>query len=260
MLILLPSKSAELLGDPNFPHLLDIEEQGAKITRFQDLYQIYSRLGLTNPYDRPNAIGGLQQRLLRTMDMQGDFGIFESSERKGWLPRSLLWRRGPDTHSLKRINFPPGYISVPSWSWMAYTGEDAKGQDSVGGINYFKPTFDGFDWEELKSPWSGKGVDHPNVLKAKARQFEWKRGEGAVIFDASTESDRYKGVCVVIGVQRGAVVSSEKVHYVIVVVPIGESNDTSGASGGVGKKFKRVGAAYLYGKCIMGDAEDAEIY
>lgn len=101
------SKSAKLLGDPNFPQILNPAPQGERILRYQELYQMYSRLGLTMAYDRPTAIDGLQQRLLRTMTVQGGFGVFDEGETKGTLRRSLLWHRGNDTPNLTRISFPP---------------------------------------------------------------------------------------------------------------------------------------------------------
>lgn len=181
---------------------------------------------------------------------------------KGWLRRSLLWYRGPDTPSLKRIVFPHGYTSIPSWSWMAYTGgKDAKGKDSVGGINYFKAQFDGFEWEELELPWTHEGgSDHPNIRKAKARSFKWKRGEGRIIFDAPAGEVEYEGICVVLGVQRGEIADDEKVHYVLVVVPANKVNIDENGDGYENKKrFKRVGAGYLFGKCMTGGYIDVEI-
>jgi hypothetical protein len=58
---------AAFLGDPDFPQILSDATQGAKIRRYQRLYREYSRLGLSKPFDRPTAIDGLRQRLLRTM-------------------------------------------------------------------------------------------------------------------------------------------------------------------------------------------------
>jgi hypothetical protein len=72
----LDSKSAELLGDPSFPRILAQAKQGERILRYQELYQQYSRLGLTNDFDRPTAIDALQQKLLRTMLVKGGWGVF----------------------------------------------------------------------------------------------------------------------------------------------------------------------------------------
>jgi len=129
--------------------------QGEKILRYQDLYKSYSRLDLTNDYDRPMAIDGLQDRLLGTLKTLGGFGVFdEGVKKKGLLRRSLLWHRAEsETKTMKRIKFPAARHAisiVPSWSWMAYSGA----------IEYITPVFGSVDWEDLESPWYG-GVAHP---------------------------------------------------------------------------------------------------
>lgn len=252
----LSNKSAELLGDPHFPQILDSEELGEKIARFQELYQIYSRLGLSNPYDRPTAIDGLQRRFLRKMHVQGGFGVFEGGENKGLLRRSLLWKRGADTPSLTRIEFPDGYAAVSSWSWMAYAGgKDANGKDCAGGIDYFKPKFGEFEWEDLVSPWSrSERSEQNNALTAKARQYKRRKGEGQIIIDAPAGLDQYEGMCVVLGIQKGSVLMDEKIHYVLVVVPTNKP-DRNGS-----KVVERVGAGYLPGRCIIGDVVHVDIH
>jgi hypothetical protein len=59
------------------------------------------------------------------MAVKGGFGILYEDKTQGTLLRSLLWYRGgdPNTSSLTRIEFPDDRVGVPSWSWMAYTGE-----------------------------------------------------------------------------------------------------------------------------------------
>ncbi|KAM7185615.1 hypothetical protein V8F33_012293 [Rhypophila sp. PSN 637] len=165
-----------LLGDPNFPEIIMTAAQGEKIQRYQDLYRRYSRLELTNAYDRPTAIGGLQDRLLKALNVKGGFGVFDQGQKKkGLLRRSLLWVRctsplpcstcgdvdmaldsdesgtlgsrhaapGDGLASLEKIDFTSQ--RVPSWSWMAVRGA----------IDYVSPDFNGVEWEEMESPWSG---------------------------------------------------------------------------------------------------------
>lgn len=103
-------------------------DQGEKIPRCQDLFKVYSRLGLTNSFDRPAAIDSLQSRILRALKAKGRFGIFDEGKSLGLLRRSLLWQRddGSDdgistnTEKLTPIIFPPdrAISAVPSWSWM----------------------------------------------------------------------------------------------------------------------------------------------
>ncbi|KAI4650401.1 hypothetical protein J4E93_002757 [Alternaria ventricosa] len=241
-------KLCAFLGDPDFPHILYNASQGEKILRYQELYREYSRLGLSQPYDRPTAIDGLQQRLLRTMRVKGGFGIFDEGVTRGLLRRSLLWRRGVDTPSLTRIHFPSYSVvsNVPSWSWMAYTG----------GIDYLQPEFNNFEWEDLQSPWSPKAPDNVSstdfnvanmALHATAREYDLGaavQGEGDLIFDTPNGSARPETVCVVLGKARGSLSTQTQRHYVLIIAAIGRRDRT------VKKVYERVGTGYLPGKCI----------
>lgn len=229
------------MGDPNFPSILDTAQLGEKIERFQQLYSVYSRLGLTRPYDRPMAIASLEKRLLRTLQIQGGFGIFDGGSEKGLLRRSLLWCRGKDTPSLCPIEFPPNSDTVPSWSWMARSG----------GIDYLTPRLAGFDWEDLELPWyRSESIQSDITLGAQARDYDHGRaekGESLVILDDPTDTDYYRAMCVVLGVQKGAIPAEDKQHYVLLVVATKTTHHTGS------KLFKRIGAGYLPGRCIIGD-------
>lgn len=140
-------------GDPNFPELAIPASRGGKIRVYQELYSKYTRLGLSRDTDRPVAIAGLEQRLIKSFQVSGGFGIFDGA-RPGLLRRSLLWRRDPEVGRLEMIDFqsvdsPASTVpSPPTWSWMAYKGA----------IQYLEPPFGSVKWEdsEVCSPWSGK--------------------------------------------------------------------------------------------------------
>ncbi|KAF2234694.1 hypothetical protein EV356DRAFT_514837 [Viridothelium virens] len=237
--------SAQLLGDPNFPQILESAPQGERIIRYQELYQIYSRLGLSDASDRPRAINGLEKRLLRTMNVRGGFGIFDAGSTKGLLRRSLLWHRGSDTPSLTRIS----WITVPSWSWMAYAGgKDTNGKEFPGGINYFQLSFNGFDWEDIESPWSHpKNGESSDKLIAKVREFKQSAArtrEDYLMFDTPADTNRKNAKCIILGIQKGPIASSEKRHYVLVVVPTVRFDDKNT------RIYERVGAGYLPGRCF----------
>jgi hypothetical protein len=240
-----------LLGDPNFPEILFSAPQRERIERYQELYRIYSRLGLSKAYDRPAAIDGLQQRLLRTMAVKGGFGILYEDKTQGTLLRSLLWYRGgdPNTSSLTRIEFPDDRVGVPSWSWMAYTGE----------IDYLSLDFGKIEWEEIESPWSRSDeCQGNNTLSAKARKYEQNaasRGESNLIFDMGpTNAEQHNAVCVVLGVQKGLMPLIDKRHYVLLVVP----TNNPGRNGS--NVFERIGVGYLLGKCIATDFSSVDIH
>ena len=227
----LPSSNlAAFLGDPNFPQIIEQANQGEKIMRYQNLYKQYSELDLTNAYDRPVAIDGLQDRILSALRTNGGFGVFDEGKKRGLLRRSLLWYRGNETARLERIVFPPNRAisTVPSWSWMAYTG----------GVEYISPVFGGSDWEEMESPWSGvampgRGGRHGvrsnprNVaLVAMARRFDASRakdGEKLMRFDdpgeyASSGLLDPEVLCVVVGRQKSNSETSLSVQKTITSV------------------------------------------
>lgn len=237
---------AKLLGDPNFPQIIDPAKQAERILRFQILYEDYSRLGLSKPYDRPAGIAGLEQRLLRTMHVQGRFGILDDPKALGLLRRSLLWHRGKDSPRLHRITFPSKDLAVPSWSWMAWTGEKHNnGMEYPGGINYFKLPFDQFDWENTIPPWSKSTCDEDDILIADARTFDRNAahsGELRFIYDCPGESEHKASMCVVLGVQVGESERSERRHYGIVIVRKEEADSNSN------QLWERVGAGYLLGR------------
>ncbi|KAF2627583.1 HET-domain-containing protein [Macroventuria anomochaeta] len=245
------NKSAELLGDPNFPRILVKAPQGERILRYQELYQQYSRLGLSQDYDRPTAIDGLQQKLLRTMDVEGGFGVLEDRNIKGTLRRSLLWHRGTDTHNLERIVFPNDRAGVPSWSWMAYAG----GKDNSGGIDYFNLDFDGFDWQAITSPWSrADSEDETNALIAESREYDalLKKGNNEndfrIILDAPAEEGQYTTRCIVLGIEKGGISLMDKSHYVLVIKPTDYTNE-----------YERVGAGWMPGRCLRGEVEEVHV-
>ncbi|KAF2683626.1 hypothetical protein K458DRAFT_304318 [Lentithecium fluviatile CBS 122367] len=234
------SNSAAFLGDPDFPKMLKSCSRAEQILRIQSLYRQYSRLKLSNATDRPLAIAGLQQRILRTMDVRGAFGILFSAEKRGILHRSLLWHRASDTSSLERISYfntETGDVPIPSWSWMAYSG----------GIDYFNPDFDGYEWQDVRSPWSDN--IRSDCLKAFAKDLiglYFSLEEEHIIHDDPSEADMNGTACLVLGVEKGSTKpSAERRHYVL-LVKRDPHNDWSAHA----PVWKRIGAGYLPGKCL----------
>jgi hypothetical protein len=241
------SESAAFLADPNFSGFIDPATTGECVLRSQRLYQQYSTLHPTRDYDRPTDIGGIQQRLLRTMNVQGGFGVFEDNRSKGVLRRSLLWHRAIGTNSLGRIAFPPDCEKVPSWSWMAVSS----------GIDYFVPAFDCFDWHDIQSPWSrANNVAGDSTLIAIAHALQ-QHGHGdddsLIIRDRPAESEHNSTIAVVSGTEKGDESLAKKRHYVLVILP-SQTVDAQGWN-----LFERVGAGYLTGHCLVGDPKAVHI-
>jgi hypothetical protein len=236
--------------------------QGEKIIRFQNLYKTYSSLGLTNQYDRPIAVDGLENRLLNAFKAQGGFGVFDSQGgpvEGGLLRRSLLWYR-PADKVLTRINYPSSSIAVvpPSWSWMAYMGE----------IDYLRLEFGKVDWKELSSPWSlghRNDISSANVKNTSTALRAEVRAIKLDIADELNEQlyfDDYRLgkaeistlQCVILGVEQGRQSLSSKIHYFILVAPAG-----SHARDGT-KVYERIGAGYLPGRYISAAGQNMTIH
>jgi hypothetical protein len=257
-LILNNSKLAAFLGDPEFPHILSNASQGERILRYQELYRKYSRLELSQQYDRPTAIEGLQQRLIRTMHVKGGFGVFDEGVTRGLLRRSLLWRRGIDTPSLTRIHFPnaSALSAVPSWSWMAY----------IGGIDYLQPGFGNYEWEDLQSPWSKKTPHNISstdfsiantALIATAREYDLGAAvlnEGQLIFDTPNRSSMPRTLCVVLGKAKGSPLPETQRHYLLIITAARHEGHAAEPV------YERVGAGYLPGKCISPNGFSVRIH
>ncbi|KAB5582972.1 hypothetical protein GE09DRAFT_1167128 [Coniochaeta sp. 2T2.1] len=247
------SDLSAFLGDPNFPQIIQKAAQGEKILRYQDLYKRYSRLGLSNDFDRPMAIDGLQRRILDALCTQGGFGVFDEGDRKkGLLRRSLLWYRADEPEGLKRISFPSkrAIWAVPSWSWMAY----------MGAIEYISPPFNGVAWEKLVSPWSGgvdgvrtEGADGGIVIVGEARSYDPFKGldpkgedqeRGFLVFDEPGHSEQRTALCVVLGIGKAVPRQEARCYLMLVRVVVG-AKDRQG-----GSIYERVGAGWLPGRCI----------
>ncbi|KAH9863676.1 hypothetical protein J1614_009608 [Plenodomus biglobosus] len=234
----LQNEAAKLLGDPAFPHLLEPAKQGEKITRLQNLYRLYSQLGLSKDFDRPTAVASLEIRLLSTMQITGGFGMFDDRNRPGLLRRSLLWHRGRGVSRLKRIEFPSGQDRVPTWSWMAWAG----GKNNSGGINYFNPPYGWMDWKDVQPPWAQSYANKTCILTAFAKQFNTTDSDDLMYDDPQSKPKEVN--CVVLGVQAGTMDLHDKKHYVLLISP---SIYLKG-------KWERVGAGILYGREIRFDS------
>lgn len=222
--------------------------RGGKIRLYQDLYETYSRLEFTRMEDFPVAISGLEKRLIHAFDTFGGFGVFDDGPSGGLLHRSLVWQRGKDERALRRIDFPPERpLSIPSWSWMAYSG----------GITYLKLPFSQVDWEaqEIRSPWSRQGgevltedVAAGRQLTARVRSFSLpltSSDDVEVVFDSPGGSKGAAKNCVILGRQIEARPVEERRHYVLVVVPALAAHAIKGR-----QPFERVGAGFMPGRFI----------
>jgi hypothetical protein len=187
------------------------------------------------------------------MRANGDFGIFDEGVTGGALRRSLLWCRDRDQAvSLSRIDFSdnPIVTSVPSWSWMGYTGK----------IDYFEPDFGHYDWEELTSPWLSDGSTTTDLaIKGEARLCDLGAAtveEGELIYDNPEDESLQPKICVVLGKAQKSPSRVEQRNFVLIVKP---KEGSSLSPGGV-PSYERIGAGYLPGKCIYQESFSVNIY
>ncbi|KAL2073331.1 hypothetical protein VTL71DRAFT_10655 [Oculimacula yallundae] len=235
------------LGDPNFPSKIATEssDRGARIRLYEDFYRLYSRLDFTRWSDRLIAIAGLERRLLRDLDVEGGFGVFDDD--RSFLQRSLLWRKGQGVSVLERITLTPEEpLPVPTWSWMGYKSA----------IDYLDLPLGKVDWTpaEIISPWKAaknapKTVDGESMtqLKAMARTFaigEDQEGEISIIYDRSRPSDAEEKTfrCVVLGRLKEAKPIENTQHYVLLIEPVLFSAKEN--------MYRRAGVGYMPGKHI----------
>ncbi|KAL5321356.1 hypothetical protein ACEPPN_009312 [Leptodophora sp. 'Broadleaf-Isolate-01'] len=243
------NKLISFLGDPNFPSKIAIEntgsDRGERIRLYEDFYRQYSRLDFTRWTDRPIAISGLQKRLLRDLEIEGGFGVFDDG--RSLLQRSLLWKRAEDVSTLEKVLLLSGEpIAVPSWSWMGYKNA----------IDYLDLPLGAVDWtpDEIVSPWAGETKtseinDGQNVgqLKAIARGFTVGKDhetEFRIFYDMAKPSEAGAKTlkCVVMGRAVAKTPVEETTHYVLVIAPISMSNEES--------IYERAGVGYMAGSYI----------
>ncbi|WQF87647.1 Putative heterokaryon incompatibility [Colletotrichum destructivum] len=248
------NSQAAFLGDARFPNVATGSSKGGQIRLYESLYTRYSRLQFSDIRDRPIAIAGLEQRLVRAFNTEGGYGVFER-----YFGRGLLWRRDPDDlqTALERIDFSPTHRQqqqqqrlrsslVPSWSWMAYKGS----------ITFMDLPFDAVLWEtdDIKSPWyypprNGSGRSWLSTssdggqseLVGVARDFvELVRDDGRIVYDGGERPRDVALKCVVVG-RRKSEVAAES--YVLIVAP--KSHGKGDAA------YERVGVGAIPGSWIV---------
>ncbi|KAI3326456.1 HET-domain-containing protein [Xylariaceae sp. AK1471] len=222
------NNQAALLGDPKFPKVATDSSKGGRIRLYELLYKQYSTLHFTRSYDRPLAIAGLEQRLIRAFNTQGGYGVFAR-----YFGRGLLWQRDVilTPHAMKPIQFPMSQqYKVPSWSWMAYEGA----------ITFMDLPFREIEWEEneVRSPWnppspglssmsrlnqSSNATWYTTNTKEKidltviARDF-LASADNHIVYDRGERPTNQVVKCVIVGRRKiKAEVDARRIHYVLVV-------------------------------------------
>lgn len=224
--------------------------RGMKIRLYEDLYRQYTRLAFTRISDRPIAIAGLEKRLIRDLEVQGGFGVFDDG--RSLLQRSLLWQRGQEVPSLAKIPSAQP-LSVPTWSWMAYDG----------GIDFLDLPLGGVHWfpDAIRSPWAtgssntwhtGDGEDSVQ-LKAEARHFSLgdvrlaAEDEVVIMYDdPGVKKEEGDLMCVVVGREKKKKSIEEMTHFVLFIMLSKEPLGTP-----EGKRvYERIGVGHMKGQFL----------
>lgn len=225
---------AAFLGDSDFPTSALPYFKGARIILFHQLYQMYSKLAFTVPTDRSVALIGLEKRLSRTFDTRVEYGIVEK-----YMERDLLWRRDRKGDMLTRIDYPSAR-RVPSWSWMAYSGE----------IEYLPVPFDETEWcrENINRPLDGGSMRQAEAsggaeLRVAVNSMTMSGIDVRARIFRDNEDDKVDEPslgCVIIGRGKaGRETEDGQIHYVLVVRPLGTANH-----------YERVGVGCLFARHI----------
>ncbi|KAI1076238.1 HET-domain-containing protein [Whalleya microplaca] len=210
----LHNPQAAFLGDSFFPNAVLQYWRDGRIGLLQELYGTYSKLDFKEITDRSMGILGLERRLARTLETDGDYGILNR-----YLHRSLLWSRHGSAR-LQPIAYPDDR-TVPSWSWMAYKGE----------ISYIDAPFGSVDWssDDIKYPFDSgprpcpserrAGKPTPEIV-ALARHLNFRDDpieiQKRIVLDEVTVENINTLRCIVLGKDkhRGQGKSN---HYVLVI-------------------------------------------
>ncbi|KAK1621937.1 heterokaryon incompatibility protein-domain-containing protein [Colletotrichum phormii] len=228
------NRKASFLGDSDFPHSIDTYVRGMKIELYQDLYQKYSGLALSNIGDRPVAIRGLETRLIRTFKTVGAHGVFDT-----FFHRCLLWQRA--SRCLSRID--SGLLRgvyVPSWSWMAYEGE----------IRYMNVPFNKYAWEaDIISPfraWPDQSMkergEREGACEIKAPVWEFQGSNGLLLELDNPDRMLSNLKCVIVARRKDLQGNPQQSHYIIVVEFV--------EIDGVSEVYERAGVAEVRGEQI----------
>ncbi|KAK0619713.1 heterokaryon incompatibility protein-domain-containing protein [Immersiella caudata] len=267
------SNQAAFLGDPNFPSVALKSSKGARIRLYELLYKSYSALEFTNPCDRPIAIAGLEQRLVKAFNTHGGYGVFDGP----FFGRGLLWKRDENVpRNVMRpieVSLHKGSYYVPTWSWMAYEGVITFMDAPLDTVEWQHGTKDGLvsPWATLPEPgdtaspsasviWHTGKTDEHTVLKAKAREFSvpLSKVETKIVYDAGETPRKDVGEvkCVIVGRQRMSesqpIPSTLLPHYVLVVGQRQKSD--------VRTEYERLGVAVLPGDWIDQGGGGKEIW
>ncbi|KAK3358239.1 heterokaryon incompatibility protein-domain-containing protein [Lasiosphaeria hispida] len=208
-----PSGKQYFILDPNFPSRLNRSGYTRTIDFVQFLFKNYSTSCLTFETDREFAIHSLVERAGEVLQTEVRYGVFRC-----FLGSLLLWKR---TQENKSPPIPYKVRTVPSWSWMAYSG-------GIDFISDAKRDLMVPDYQDLDF------ADGGQALNVKVRQFGGncrlsKKGEehaivdgakevGSVWFDVADQIQLEDCNCVVVSMPKdGKKYGPRKTYHILII-------------------------------------------
>lgn len=234
-----PPRRQYFIVDPNFPSRLNRSGFHRTEDFVQFLFTKYSTSSLSFDTDRDVAIYSLLKRMEQVLDSKVRYGIFRC-----FFGSLFLWRR---THMNKTARIFYGKRTVPSWSWMAYSGgiefiADAMQNRMVPDYLDLGFTSDGEALHVKVRKFGGdcrmkdKGEEHAIV--------DGTRQVGSLWFDVADQIQLKDCHCAVVSMAKdGERDDARKTYYVLVIRKEGRYERV-----GVGK----VEAQYVSRECVAG--------
>ncbi|VUC21240.1 unnamed protein product [Clonostachys rosea] len=223
----LRNPQSQIIGDAEFPNSGLKYYKDERIRLVQYLYQVYCALGLTNCMDRSKAVLGLETRLAQAFESTAKYGIIWK-----FFERTILWQAATPG-SLTRILYSKE-ARVPTWSWMAYTGNIRFIDVPFGFVTWLPSIHNRSEDASIGKAWDGSLIAEANDLVIDGPDLD-KR----ITLDAQRNAyDTSTWKSVVLG--RGTVKlkpSGELPHYVILVRQLSSGKELD--------DYERVGVGVL---------------
>ncbi|KAK4235299.1 heterokaryon incompatibility protein-domain-containing protein [Achaetomium macrosporum] len=183
--------------DPSFPGRLNMSGFRRTVDFIQFLFRKYSASCLTFETDRDVAIYSLVERIGQVLRTEVRYGIFRC-----FLGSLLLWKRTCENNTSP---IPYEKRTVPSWSWMAYSGGIDFVSDAM--LNFMVPCF-----EDLGFAKDGQALSvkvrkfHGNCRMEEKEEehaiFDGTEKVGSLWFDVAGQIQFENCNCVVVGIRE----------------------------------------------------------
>jgi hypothetical protein len=116
-----------------------------------------------------------------------------------------------------------------------------------GGIDFLRPDFGNYDWDEIESPWSRDSPKSSVALIAKVWEYDIESagtGEAVLTFDNCNAAKPSIRLCAILGRAKGSLMYDTRRHWVLVIAPTTTLHCDGNST------YERIGAGFLPGRCL----------